>query len=106
VNTLNEPNAERKENLDFFKSGIGLKSLISSNKSSSPQLLLKKEISIFSEKGKMNELDKLFMPNYQEKNQNANNNTQKKKVKREKKKNFKEDLIEDIKKKVKTEEKS
>lgn len=88
---------EKKDNLEFFRGGLGLKSLISSKQSSNPQM--KKEIRLIPDKKEMNDLDRLFLPNNQEKK------IQKKKVKKEGTKAFLEDgSLEKIKKKVKVEE--
>lgn len=97
---------EKKDPLEFLKSGNGLKSLISSNKGRSPVAVKKEIISPLSEKRDLNELDKLFLPKHQESAQTTQTQNSKKRVKRERKKEFKEDLLDIIEKKVKTEEKS
>lgn len=62
---------EKKDISDNFKGknfgGLGLKSLISSKKNSFTQSDLNKDVNHLNEKSekKVNDLDKLFMPNYQ-----------------------------------------
>ena len=93
-------NVNDKKEVEPPKGGIsGLKSLISMNKTlSSPQIQLKKDMDLLSDKTEINDLDKLFIKNYDV--------GKKKKVKRTTKKLILDENIETIEKKVKTEDKS